>query len=88
MREEGFAPRIGGEEGGGDQGCEGADGEDEAAFAGDEAGEDELRDAKGGGAVDVDDVEHFVLGGVGEGNGDRVAFADVVDEDGDVEGGD
>ena len=79
LLQEGFAAGVGCEEGGGEEAAEGAHGEDEAAVALGHAGGDELGYAEGGGAVDGDDVAHFLLGCQGKGHGDIVALADVVD---------
>lgn len=88
LLEEGFGAGVGCEEGGGEETAEGAHGEDEAALALHHAGNDEGGDAEGAVAVDVDDVLHFGELGFGEGGGNVVGLADVVDEDGDVEAGD
>lgn len=54
----------------------------------DHAGDDELGDTQGTGAVDGDDIGHLGGRGLGEGNGDRVALADIVHEDGHIQIGD
>lgn len=65
--------------------AEGSHGEDEAALAVHHAWSDELGNAESRSAVDGDDSVHLLLGGLDEGHRDRVAQADVVDEDADVE---
>jgi len=79
LLQEGFAAGVCCEQWGREKAAEGAHGEDEATAALGHAGGYKLGYAQGGGAVDGDDVADFVLGGQGEGDGDVVAFADVVD---------
>lgn len=85
LLQERFAPRVGGQQRGGDESAKGAHGQDQAALAVHHARCDQPGDAEGGHAVHRDDLAHLGLGGFGEGHGDAVRDADIVDQDGDVQ---
>lgn len=79
LLQERFAATVGGQERSGEETSEGAHVENQAALAGDHAGDNEVGDAQGGEAVDGDDPVHFRRVGLGEGDGDGMRGADVVD---------
>ena len=85
LLQEGFAARVGGKQRGGDEAAKGAHRDDQPALAVDHPRGDEPRDPEGGHAVHHDDRLHLGLGGFGEGDGDAVGDADVVDQDGDIQ---
>lgn len=88
LLQEGLAARVRGQQRGGDESAKRAHREDQPALAVHHARRDEPRDAQGGHAVHHDDRVHLGLGGLGEGDGDAVRDADVVDQDGDIQSGD
>lgn len=79
--QERFAAAVGCQQGGGEKAAKGAHCEDETPPAGLHAWRHELGDAQGGEGVDFDDGGYFFGRGLGEGDGDRVGGADVVDQD-------
>lgn len=85
MLEECLGAGVGCEERGRESTAERSHGEDKTALAGDHAWSDELRDAQSSHAVDRDDVPHLLVGGFDKRNGDRVAQANIVNEDADIE---
>ena len=74
--------RVRRQQGRGRQPTEGAHRQDKAFLLGQHVREDCLRGAQRAHAVYIDDVADFLEGRVGEGDGDAVALADVVDQDG------
>lgn len=84
LLEESLAAAVGRKVGCGKDAAEGCHGEDQTGLALDHAGCDELCHAEGAHAVDRDDVAHLLLGSLVEGNGNAVAEADIVDQDGDI----
>lgn len=85
LLEEGLAAAVGCEVRRRENAAEGCHGEDETALTLDHAGGNKLGDAKCAHAVYRDDVAHLLLRGLVEGDGNAVAEADVVDQDGDIE---
>lgn len=85
LLQEGLATGVGGQQGGGEETTERTHGQDQTAAALNHARSDELGDAQSTVAVDSDDVGHLLGGSLDKRNGDRVALADVVDENGDIQ---
>ena len=80
-----LAARVRRQERRGEQSAERAHGEHQSALALRHPGNDELRGAQRAQTVDRDDIRQFVLGGQGEGRGDAMALADVVDQNCNIE---
>ena len=85
LLKEGFAARVGRQKGSWENTAERGHCEDETALALNHSWSDHLCDAKSSHAVDGDNVFHFLLRSLDEWNGNIVAEADIVDENGDIQ---
>lgn len=84
LLQECFAAAVRSEVGRGQDTAERCHCEDQTALALNHAWSDDLSDTKSAHAVDCDDVAHLLLRSLVEWNGDAMAQADIVDQDGDI----
>ena len=85
LLKEGFAARVGGQEGSRENAAEGSHGENETTATLNHTGCNDLSDAESAHAVDGDDVLELLFRGLDERNRHLVAETDIVDENGDLQ---
>lgn len=85
LLKEGFAARVGGQEGSRENAAEGSHGENETTATLHHTGCNDLSDAESAHAVDGHDVLELLFRGLDERNRHLVAETDIVDENGDLQ---